>query len=142
MLGITEELQGGEQAPIVIVYRREGGLTAADRARLAADRAELNRAIEENRGGHLRRGVAVRASRGRRESGDAALLIGSITGDGEAETILDPVDDIRERVSDPGGGLEVKVTGPAGLRGRRDQGLRGHQRDAARARRCCSSSCC
>ena len=49
------------------------------------------------------------------ESGDAALLIGSITGDGEGDTILDPVDDIRERVSDPGGGLEVKVTGGAGF---------------------------
>ena len=47
--------------------------------------------------------------------GDAALLIGNITGDGESETILDPIDDIRELVSDPGGGLEVKVTGPAGF---------------------------
>jgi RND superfamily putative drug exporter len=37
-----------------------------------------------------------------------------VTGDGEAETILDPVDAVRERVSDPGGGLETKVTGPAG----------------------------
>ena len=49
------------------------------------------------------------------ESGDAALLIGNVTGDGDGETILDPIDDIRERVSDPGGGLAVKVTGPAGF---------------------------
>ena len=49
------------------------------------------------------------------ESGDAALLIGNITGDGDGATILDPIDDIRDRVSDPGGGLEVKVTGPAGF---------------------------
>ena len=27
VLEISDELQGGEQAPIVIVYRREGGLT-------------------------------------------------------------------------------------------------------------------
>jgi putative drug exporter of the RND superfamily len=47
--------------------------------------------------------------------GDAALLIGNIRGDGETDTILDPMDDIRDRVSDPGGGLEVKVTGPAGF---------------------------
>jgi hypothetical protein len=37
VLGITDRLQGGEQAPIVIVYRRESGLTAADRARVAAE---------------------------------------------------------------------------------------------------------
>ena len=47
--------------------------------------------------------------------GDAALLIGNITGDGESDTILDPVNEFREAVSDPGGGLEVKVTGPAGF---------------------------
>ena len=34
-LAITEELQGGEQAPIVIIYRREGGLTDADQQRIA-----------------------------------------------------------------------------------------------------------
>ncbi|MGI8729598.1 MAG: MMPL family transporter, partial [Solirubrobacteraceae bacterium] len=39
----------------------------------------------------------------------------TITSDGESDTILDPVDDIRERVSDPGGGLEVKLTGAAGF---------------------------
>ena len=114
VLGISEELQGGEQAPIVIVYRREGGLTAADRARIAADRAELNRAIEEGKDG-IYRAVSPFGPARPSESGDAALLIGNITGDGESETILDPIDDIRERVSDPGGGLEVKVTGPAGF---------------------------
>src|SRR5436190_23260995 len=38
----SEHLQQGEQAPIVIVYRRESGLTAADRARIASNRAALN----------------------------------------------------------------------------------------------------
>ena len=114
VLAISEELQGGEQAPIVIVYRREGGLTAEDRARIAADRAELNRAIEENKD-DIYRAVSPFAEPRPSESGDAALLIGNITGDGDGATILDPVDDIRERVSDPGGGLQVKVTGPAGF---------------------------
>jgi putative drug exporter of the RND superfamily len=40
-LAATERFQGGELAPLVIVYRREGGLTASDRRRVAADRAEL-----------------------------------------------------------------------------------------------------
>ena len=114
VLRIVEELQGGEQAPAVIVYRREGGLTPRDRAHIAADRAELNRAIAENRGG-IYRAVSPFGRPQLSESADAALLIANIKGDGEGETILDPVQDIRERVSDPGGGLEVKVTGPAGF---------------------------
>ena len=32
VLTISEELQDGEQAPVVVIYRREGGLTEADRA--------------------------------------------------------------------------------------------------------------
>jgi len=114
VLAISEELQGGEQAPIVIVYRREGGLSAEDRARIAADREELNQAIEQNEG-DIYRAVSPFAEPRPSETGDAALLIGNITGDGEGDTILDPIDDIRDRVSDPGGGLVVKVTGPAGF---------------------------
>ena len=34
-LAVSEELQGGEQAPIVVVYRREGGLTEADQEQIA-----------------------------------------------------------------------------------------------------------
>src|SRR3954454_4141531 len=44
-----ERVQDGEQAPVVIVYRREGGLTRADRARIAQDRRELNDAISRDR---------------------------------------------------------------------------------------------
>ena len=114
VLRISEELTGGEQAPIVIVYRREGGLSADDEARVAADRDELNAAIEANED-DVYRAVAPFAEPRPSESGDAALLVGNITGDGDGDTILDPIDDIRERVSDPGGGLDVKVTGPAGF---------------------------
>ena len=114
VLGVSEELQGGEQAPIVIVYRRAGGLTPDDQAQIGADRDELNQAIEENRE-DIYRAVSPFAEPRPSESGDAALLIGNITGDGDGDTILDPIDDIRDRVSDPGGGIEVKVTGPAGF---------------------------
>ena len=37
-----------------------------------------------------------------------------LKGDGDGDRILDPVDDWRDKVSDPGGGLEVKITGGAG----------------------------
>ena len=48
------------------------------------------------------------------KDGTAVLLTSVITGDGEGDTIIDPVDALRDQVSDPGGGLEAKVTGPAG----------------------------
>src|SRR5688572_7757868 len=40
-LTAAEELQGGELAPAVIVYRREGGLTPADRAKITEDVGRL-----------------------------------------------------------------------------------------------------
>ena len=42
-LEATKRLTRGEQAAVVIVYRREGGLTAADRAKVARDVVHLNR---------------------------------------------------------------------------------------------------
>jgi RND superfamily putative drug exporter len=48
------------------------------------------------------------------EDGKAAIVTAYIRGDGESDTILDPVDFWRDTVSDPGGGLEVKITGGAG----------------------------
>gem|GEM_PF-4450164 len=40
-LSAIEELQDGELAPAVIVYRRDGGLTAADGRRIRADVREM-----------------------------------------------------------------------------------------------------
>ena len=106
-LAATEELQGAEQAPMVVVYRREGGLTAADRGRIAADRNELNAL-------RLRATTPFGAPTFSLD-GRGALLIANISSDGESDTLLDPVAAARERVSDPGGGLQVKVTGGAGF---------------------------
>ena len=46
--------------------------------------------------------------------GKAAIVTAYLRGDGESDSILDPVDFWRETVSDPGGGLQVKITGGAG----------------------------
>jgi len=105
-LTATERFQGGELAPLVIVYRREGGLTVADKRKIAADRATVNKLKQRN----TSQFTAPVFSR----DGTAAIVQAQVKGDGEAETILDPVDAVRERVSDPGGGLQAKVTGPAG----------------------------
>ncbi len=49
------------------------------------------------------------------KDGEAAIVSAYIKGNGEGERILDPVKFWREQISDPGGGLEVKITGGAGF---------------------------
>lgn len=106
-LDVTKRLQGGEQAATVIVYRREGGLTAADRSRIVADTARLNRLTYA---GASDFGKPVLS-----KDGTTALITNQIEGNGDGSRIQDPVERYRALVSDPGGGLEVKVTGPAGF---------------------------
>lgn len=106
-LAVTKQLQGGEFAPLVIVYRRDGGLTAADRAVIARDRTVFNR---KNLRATSPFGKPT-FSRDRK----AALMIAQIKSDGESDTILDPVDAVRDRIHNHGGGLESKATGGAGF---------------------------
>jgi putative drug exporter of the RND superfamily len=49
------------------------------------------------------------------KDGKAAIVSAYIKGNGEGERILDPVKFWRGEISDPGGGLEVKITGGAGF---------------------------
>ncbi len=120
-LSITEDLAGAETAPTVIAYRREGGLTVADRRTIVADVGRLNRATREFRNttpfgnpGDPRSQTPYQLSR----DGTTALVGNVIKSDGSGDsaTILDPVDRYRELVSaSPPEGLQVKVTGPAGI---------------------------
>jgi putative drug exporter of the RND superfamily len=48
------------------------------------------------------------------EDGNAAIVTAYLKGEGDGDRILDPVEFWRDTVSDPGGGLEVKITGGAG----------------------------
>ncbi len=106
-LEATKEIQGAENVTIVAVYRRDGGLTAADKRQIAEDREELNALRLES----TQPFAPPRVS----PDGTSALLLADIATDGESDTILDPVEEVRKRISDPGGGLEVKVTGSAGF---------------------------
>ena len=105
-LAAVEELQGGENAAAVVVYRRDGGLTAADREVIAEDRSNFN--------ADLPRATQPLSEPIPSRDGTTALMSAVITGDGESDTILDPVEQLREDASDPGGVLQAKVTGPAG----------------------------
>jgi RND superfamily putative drug exporter len=155
-LTAAEDLQGGELAPAVILYRRESGLTAADRQKIQDDVKLLtakefpgvvpdgataaaggqNSGSEGPGGGGGGPGGGATAAEGCgapttaipgqpqgyapfvgpvcSEDGKAALLLAYLRGDGESDTLLDPIAFWRDEVSDPGGGLEVKLTGGAG----------------------------
>jgi len=113
-LAISTDLQGGELAPVIIVYRRADGLTRADRGRIASDIRELN-VLRERRTPPRLRATAKFTGPIPSPDGKAAIVRSAIASDGEGETILDPVEEMRKRVSDPGGGLAVKVTGGAGF---------------------------
>jgi RND superfamily putative drug exporter len=106
-LAVTKQLEGGERAATVIVYRRATGLTGVDKARIKRDTEKLNA---------LDFPAASKFGQPRLSpDGTTALILNSIKGNGKGSTILDPVDKYRSLVSDPGGGLQVKVTGPAGF---------------------------
>ena len=139
-LDATKSLQGGELASAVIVYYRESGLTEADLAKIQADVKRMTQrrfegvvrdgAKAAGGGPQIRRpnGCAGPSTTipGQPEDyrpfvgpvcspdGKAAIVTAYIKGNGESDTILDPVDHWRDLVSDPGGGLEVKITGGAG----------------------------
>jgi RND superfamily putative drug exporter len=106
-LEIVKSLEGGELAPLVIVYHRDGGLTAADKRVIARDRKILTRK-------ELRNTSAFGRPEYSRDE-ETALMVAQITSDGEGDTILDPVNAVRKRLAIHGGGLESKVTGGAGL---------------------------
>jgi RND superfamily putative drug exporter len=106
-LAVTKQLQGGEQAPTVIVYRRPSGLTAADKATIARDTARLNTLRYAGTSKFGRPQVS--------KDGSTALVINQITGNGKSERIIDPVEKYRELVSGDRGGLQVRVTGPSGF---------------------------
>ena len=158
-LEAAEELQGGELAPAVIVYRRESGLTPADRQTIVEDVRRLTQrrfpgvipdgqtaAAGGETGGSQQgpaggAGEAPQGGAGAQaegcggpttplpgqpadyapfvgplcsEDGTAAIVTAYLKGEGEGDRILDPIEFWRDTVSDPGGGLEVKITGGAG----------------------------
>ena len=104
------EASGGfpsaDETSAVTVYRREGGLTPADRARIDAVRGAL-----DSLGG----AVGATAPPQTSDDGAAALLVTPIDDDGEPDPVPAAVDRIREVTGDGGGGLRVAVTGAAGF---------------------------
>ncbi len=151
-LDATESLQKGEIAPAVIVFRRESGLTAADRRTIVEDvekmtgkrfpgvvadgataaaggKAPSSQAASEASSKGLPPGCGGPTATIPGQPADyapfvgpvcspdgkAAIVTAYIKANGEGERIVDPVKFWRDEISDPGGGLEVKITGGAGF---------------------------
>ena len=105
-LEAVKRYPGGEIAPAVIVYERRGGLTDADRKRVADDQASF---------AQNRPSIALPPQRPVfSENGEAALFTLPIRATGDSDRFESGMDSIRERVSGEQGGLSVKVTGAAG----------------------------
>jgi RND superfamily putative drug exporter len=149
-LEAAEELQGGELAPAVVVYRRESGLTPADRQKIVEDIGRITQRrfdgviadgataaaggdAAETGGGGPPPGAAPEGCGGPTtpvpgqsegyapfvgpicsEDGKAAIVTAYLKPEGDSDKLLDPIEFWRDEISDPGGGLEVKITGGAG----------------------------
>ena len=116
-LAAAKQIRGGEKVPLVIVYRRSAGLSAADRARIEGDRRALDRSPTGTEGGSA--AVSYISSYSKpvtSPDGTAALIQATIRTNGSSDRITKPVDAARARIdasAEPG--VEAAVTGGAGF---------------------------
>ncbi|MFD3610716.1 MMPL family transporter [Streptomyces atroolivaceus] len=111
---VWEESKGfrPEIITAVVVYAREGGLTGADRSRIAEDKRQLTRLRA-----HGVRGEETRGPLYDRKTAPAAaqIFVPVIMDEKGWERIGPAVDSVRNVVGSSGGGLAVHVTGPGGV---------------------------
>ncbi|MER8224496.1 MMPL family transporter [Streptomyces sp. NPDC094143] len=100
-----------EQIPAIVIYARDGGLTAQDRATIAEDVRQLKQLRDHGIMGERTRGPVF----DRQADPRAAQVFVPITMDEKGwERISPAVDSIRDDVGEGGGGLAVHITGPGG----------------------------
>jgi RND superfamily putative drug exporter len=109
---LRDRFPGGETSSGLIVYRRPGGLTEADKAKIARDAVRIERAVP------VTQPPVVPFAPGSppeivSPDGDVAYTIATAPLD--FEKIADWGKDVRAAVGEGGGGLEVHVTGDLGL---------------------------
>ena len=109
---LKERFPGGETTIGLIVYQREGGLTEADRVKIARDAEVVDDTIPVTKPAEVP--FQPGAPPGLvSEDGSAAYTVVTIPLD--FDEVADWGKDAREVVGDGGGGLEVYVTGDLGL---------------------------
>jgi putative drug exporter of the RND superfamily len=105
LLNQIDDFPSGERFSAVVVYRRDGGLTAADRRTIAADRAELTRVATA---GRVPPPVVS-------QDRTTALNVVPFETTGEGDIVTRDVDGVRDAVRGPPAGLQVEITGSAGF---------------------------
>ncbi|MFH8756903.1 MMPL family transporter [Streptomyces atroolivaceus] len=111
---VWEESKGfrPEIITAVVVYAREGGLTGADRSRIAEDKRQLTRLRAHGvRGGETRGPLYDRKT----APAAAQIFVPVVMDEKGWERIGPAVDSVRNVVGSGGGGLAVHVTGPGGV---------------------------
>ncbi|MEV5355881.1 MMPL family transporter [Streptomyces sp. NPDC052693] len=100
-----------EQIPAIVIYARDSGLTARDRAEIAEDVRQLRQLRDHGIMGERTRGPVF----DRQGDPRAAQVFVPITMDEKGwERIAPAVDSIRDDVGEGAGGLAVHITGPGG----------------------------
>ncbi|GGO82258.1 MMPL family transporter [Wenjunlia tyrosinilytica] len=101
-----------DTVPAVVLYARDSGLTAADRAKIAADVAELHTLRSHGTQGAKVRGPFFDRARNPRA---ATVLVPVVIGTNGWNDLAKAVDDMRA-ITGKGGppGLQTHITGPAG----------------------------
>jgi RND superfamily putative drug exporter len=108
------------EADAITVFRRDGGLTAADRAAIERVRDTINGRVRPEMNAVRRASVAATSPARLSADSRTALLTTPITvpaqASGDAEDIVtDTPEEIKDRLDSLPSGLEAKVTGPAGF---------------------------
>ncbi|MFF7869685.1 MMPL family transporter [Streptomyces qaidamensis] len=110
VLEISEDFRP-EQIPAVVIYARESGLTAQDRAEIAEDVSQLKKLRDHGIIGEQTRGPVF----DRQTDPRAAQVFVPIMMDEEGwERISPAVESVRDDVGTGGDGLSVHITGPGG----------------------------
>jgi RND superfamily putative drug exporter len=107
-----ERFESGQTTNGLIVYRREGGLTTADRGKIASDALRAGRALE------LKGPTIVPFKPGAPPgvvSEDGSVAITTLTFENDFEQLGDQGKELREITGDGEGGLEIYVTGQVGF---------------------------
>jgi putative drug exporter of the RND superfamily len=108
------------EADAITAFHRDGGLTAADRAAIARVRVRINARVRTEINAERPETVAMTDGARISRDGSTALLTTPITvpaeAGGDAEDLLtDTPEEIKHELGSLPGGLDAKVTGPAGF---------------------------
>ncbi len=104
---LSEQFPSGENVPAVIVVRRDGGLTAADRTFVNDGFARIR--------GDLPKVASEPAPPVFSPDGAAALIVVPMVVKGDTKALTAAVKDYNAKLANPPVGLAVKIGGPAGF---------------------------